>query len=194
MRIILLIIVFIFFSIGSYAQEKNTVLITINNFEIQDSSLYPVLDSIISILEYCSSDASKNTTDYIKIYVADTHYYSINYSSYYNLNKSNIYNGFMYKDNLFLINNTLLGIHKDIEVVPVCLKPTNKTISYNLKIVSSKNQCDFLLAVVCKKNNCYIDPIVWVDSPNLLKAFKKRKVKRGAQLYHYIKRKILKKN
>ena len=60
---IILIIASVVFNIGLQAQDYNVIQISVNYYEVKDTSLYPVLDSIILILENCSSDASKKTTD-----------------------------------------------------------------------------------------------------------------------------------
>lgn len=186
---IILIIASVVFNIGLQAQDYNVIQISVNYYEVKDTSLYPVLDSIILILENCSSDASKKTTDYFMIYVVDTHYFSINYDSYLGLSKTNKYNGFMYNNNLFLINNYYQENTEGIDIVPMCLNPTGKIKTYYLKIVPSKIiECMNPLAVICKEDNCYIDPLIWTQNPELLKVFEKRKDGIISRLYQYLKK------
>jgi hypothetical protein len=158
---ILIIFVICFLSNLVFSQNKlqNNCYVTVDKYEINDTSIFPILDTIIMMKDSCF-DKSKFEEIYLDLNVITSTCFSIRNYDESNRNL-NIKGAFHYRKNIFIITNDTIEFKN--ELIPVFLNKTKIKYVFKKNILKNSIYQSFSFLIILNKNEWEIDDYISCD-------------------------------
>jgi len=142
-----------------FSQERvqNDSLMKIVEYRIKDSTIYPILDSVIKMANSCLCNYNQNDI-YLWLQIGSDKVFSIK-NIYYYSNDKNIKGVFYFKSYLFVIASSYDDIQND--TIPTFLEREDKYLNLLFNYNNSYHYLqtfDFLISSI--NNNWYFDSIL----------------------------------